>query len=191
MCDTFLKDTYFEELSIPVNVTAIDTRTGTSVVFKEGKVLDAIKSSMRIPGLFVPFKHTEQHLIDGSVIYPTPVSPLKQMGADVTLAVIVTPSPAESQEYFRQKVSRGLTLEQQAAKHNYALVTATFDSLMERLIDTPDSPDVIEHVKPDLFIIPKIKGITWQDFYKVNELIDLGTQAAEAVISKIEKLKWG
>lgn len=191
LCDTFLKDIYFEELSIPLTVVAIDARTGAGVVFREGKVLDAITSSMRIPGLFIPFKHTEPHLIDGSVIYPTPVFPLTQMGAHVTIGVIVTPSPAESQMYFRQKTKGRLTPEQRAARENYALVTATFDSLMERLIDTLDSPNMMRQGKPDLFITPKIAGVSWRDFQKVEELIEFGARAAEAMIPAIEKLKWG
>ncbi len=191
LCDRFLKNTYFEELLFPVTVVAIDTRTGNTVVFREGKVLDAVKSSMRIPGLFVPFKKTERHLIDGSVVCPTPVAPLKKMGAHITLAVSVMPSAVESQKYFRQKIKGRLTQEQRTAKQNYLLVTATFDSLMERLQDLPDSPDVVERVTPDLIIRPDVKGFTWRDFHRINELIECGSQAAEEVISKIEKLKWG
>ncbi len=192
LCDTFLKDTYFEELFLPVNVVAIDIRTGAGVVFREGRVLDAVKSSMRIPNLFIPFKDTERHLIDGSVIYPTPVAPLKIMGADITIGVNVMPTPAESQQYFRQHIEKGrLTPAQRAAKKNYALVAATFDSLMERLLDLPESLDTVERVSPDLFIVPDITGITWRDFHRIDELIDLGAKAAEEIISQIETLKWG
>ena len=191
LCKTLLEDVYFEELLIPINVIAVDTRRGESVVFREGKVLDAIQASMRIPGLFVPFKHTEPYLIDSSVIFPTPVSPLKQMGADVTVAIIVTPSPTESHKHIHQKIKGKLSQEERAAKQNYELVSVTFDSLMKHVIETPDSLDIEERVKPDLFIYPEIKGISWRDFYKINDLIDIGTLAAEAVIPNIEKLKWG
>lgn len=191
LCDDLLKDMYFEELHIPANVVALDIRTGENVVFREGKVLDAITSSMRIPHLFVPFKHTENHLIDSSVIYPTPVYPLKNMGANVTVAVIATPSPAESQLYFLHKPQVKLDAKQRATKENYELVAATFDSLMERLPDTLDSLDTIKRVVPDITIRPQIEGISWRDFHKVHELIDYGIAAAEAVIPELEKLKWG
>ena len=191
LCDDLLQGIYFEELYIPVNVVAIDIRTGENVVFREGKVLDAIASSMRIPRLFVPFTQTERHLIDSSVIYPTPVYPLHNMGANVTVAVIVTPSPAESQHYFLHKPQEKLDAKQRATKENYALVAATFDSLMERLPDTLDSPDSIQRVTPDIFIHPNIEGISWRDFHKVHELIDAGIAATEAVIPELEKLKWG
>lgn len=191
LCDDLLQDTYFEELRIPAHVVAIDIRSGENVVFQEGKVLDAIISSMRIPRLFTPFKQTEAHLIDSSVIYPTPVYPLKNMGANVTVAVVVTPSPAESQRYFLKKPQARFDAKQRATKENYALVAATFDSLMDCLPETHESPDTMKRVAPDISIQPQIEGISWRDFHKVHELIDYGVTATEAVIPEIEKLKWG
>lgn len=191
LCDTLLKNIYFEELPMPVNVVAVDIRRGKCVVFREGKVLDAIKSSMRIPGLFVPFKHTEQHLIDGSMMYPTPIFPLKQLGAHFTIGVTVMPSPRESHNGAHQKAKGQLTPEQQAAKQNYSLVAATFDSLMDRLSDDTDYTQNIERLAPDVSIIPNVKGISWRDFHKVNELIECGIRAAEEALPKIESLKWG
>ena len=191
LCHALLADVYFDDLSIPLNVVAIDTRTGARVVFKEGKVLDAIEASMRIPDLFVPFKQTESYLIDGSVIYPMPVSPLKQMGANITTAVIVTPTPAESQEYFRQRIKGRMTEAQQAMRQNYALVAATFDGLMDRLLDSAEEADNLERVTPDVVILPEVSGISWRDFHRAPALIERGIQATEMVISNIEKLKWG
>ncbi len=191
LCAVLLGNTYFDDLSIPLHVVAIDARTGTSVVFKEGRVIDAVKASMLIPGLFVPFKHSEHHLIDGSVIYPTPVYPLKQMGANITIAVMVTPTPAKSQAYVRQNINSRQTAEQKAMYQNYALVSATFDSLMERLIDSPDAPELAQRVAPDVFILPDMMGISWRDFHRVPALIERGVLAADAAIPQIEKLRWG
>jgi NTE family protein len=191
LCDTFLKDVYFEELLIPMNVVAFDIRTGKGVIFKEGKVLDAIKASMRIPGLFVPFKHTEQYLIDGSVLYPTSVLPLKQTGAHITIAVHVTPPPGKNPQYFYQKMRGRLVSEKQAVEQNYSITAATFDSLMERLTDTPDELPTPERIEPDLVITPDIGSVSWREFHRINELIDAGTRAAESVIPQIEELKWG
>jgi NTE family protein len=190
LCDKFLKDVYFEELLIPMNVMAFNIRTGKSVIFKEGKILDAIKSSMRIPKLFVPFKDTEPYLIDGSVLSPKPVFPLKQMRTDMTIVVHVTPSLGKNPKHFYRKVRGKRTPERQAAEQNYSIMAATFDSLMEQLMDTPDESLDTERFEPDLVITPNIGGIVWRDFHKINELIDAGTQVAEQVIPKIEELKW-
>ncbi len=191
LCDALLGNVYFDELAIPLHVVAIDTRSGAGVVFKEGRVIDAVKNSMRIPKLFVPFARTERHLIDGSVISPTPVHPLKQMGANITVAVAVTPTPKESQKFFQQNPRGRLTPDEKAARENYALVAATFDGLMDRLTDEPDDAELVERVAPDIFILPEIRGISWRDFHQVPRLIEMGAAAAEAVIGQIETLRWG
>ncbi len=191
LCHALLGDIYFDDLPIPFSVMAIDTRTGANVIFREGKVLDAIKASMRIPDLFIPFKQTESYLIDGSVIYPIPILPLKQMGADITTAIIVTPTPTESQEFFRQRTKSRRVGEQRAMRQNYALVAATFDGLMDQLSDTAKQTEPIEPIPPDVLILPDMKGISWRDFHQASTLIERGAQAAEQVISNIETLKWG
>ncbi|MBD3308859.1 AAA family ATPase [candidate division KSB3 bacterium] len=192
LCETLLHNVYFEDLTIPLHVVAIDIRSGTEVMFKEGKVLDAIKSSMRIPGLFVPFKHTERHLIDGSAVHQTPVFPLQCMGANITVAVVVTPSPKESQAFFREAGRGRLSHIQGTVRQNYALVNATFDSLMERLQEVEHLPaDETPTVNPDVYIVPDVTGLSWQDFHRVRELIERGARAAEDVLPHIEHLKWG
>lgn len=191
LCRSLLENVYFDDLKLPLNVVAADTRTAASVVFKEGRVLDAVQSCMRIPEVFVPFPHTEAHLIDGSIIYPMPVLPLKRMGANICAAVSVTPTPAESRQYFQQKMTGRPNAEQRAVRENYTLVTATFDSLMERLTESPEGMASEEQMKPDVLIIPQCKGISWKDFHQVHTLIDVGIQAAEEMIAHIEQLKWG
>ena len=182
LCDAFLKDVYFEELLIPLNVMAFDIRTGRSVIFQEGKVLDAVKSSMRIPGIFAPFRQTEQYLVDSSVFYATPIAPLKQMGAHITIAVQVAPAPG---------VKKRLTPKQLLAEQNYAITAATFDGLMAHMNEMSDDAAQPAKLQPDVVILPEVGGIAWQEFHRINELIDAGIQAAEKAIPKIEELKWG
>ena len=191
LCRSLLENVYFDDLHLPLNVMAVDTRTAASFVFKEGRVIDAVQSCMRIPHVFVPFPQTEAHLIDGSVIYPMPVLPLKRMGANICAAVAVTPTPAESQQYFQQRLKGLLNAEQRAIRENYALVTATFDSLMDRLTESPEGIASEEQMAPDVLITPQCQGISWRDFHQVHRLIDIGIQAAEEMIPNIEKLKWG
>ena len=191
LCRGLLENVYFDDLKLPLNVLSVDTRTAASVAFKEGRVLDAVQASMRIPEVFVPFPQTEAHLIDGSVLYPMPVLPLKRMGANICAAVAVTPTPAESQHYFQQKPMRRLSVEQRAVRENYALVSATFDSLMDSLTESPEGMASEEQITPDALIVPQCKGISWKDFHQVHTLIDIGIQAAEEVLPRIEKLKWG
>jgi NTE family protein len=193
LCDTFLRDVYFEDLLIPLYVIAFDVRTGKVVIFKEGKVLDAIKVSMRIPGLFAPFKHTERYLVDSSVVAYPSVFPLHQMGANMTIAVHLALPPGEILQHdgLRGGKDRFLTREQKAARQNYSMSLSTFDHLMEQLPDTPANGPSEQRARPDMIITPDTRGISWRDFHRINELMDAGGRAAEALLPTIESLKWG
>jgi predicted acylesterase/phospholipase RssA len=114
------------------------------------------------------------------------------MGANITVAVVVTPSPKESQAFFREAGRGRLSHIQGTVRQNYALVNATFDSLMERLQEVGHLPaDETPTVNPDVYIVPDVTGLSWQDFHRVRELIERGARAAEDVLPHIEHLKWG
>ena len=77
----------FSELNIPFSAIACDIEKGEHVVLDEGSVARAIRSSIAIPGIFVPFKHKDRKLVDGAVLDRVPVSTVRQMGADIIIAV--------------------------------------------------------------------------------------------------------
>jgi len=187
--DTFLQDVYFEDLQIPLHVTALNVRAGRGVMFREGKVLDAIISSMRISGLFVPFKETERYLVDNSMFLPTLLRPLRQMGAHILLAVQIPLLSQESSRTFALSQRRWWQPKRYNTRQNQALMAATFDNLMDQMTDhAPDAPSV-QPIEPNVVITPRISGVSWRDFHKINDLIEAGAQAAEAVIPTLEQLK--
>ena len=63
---------------------------GEKVVFTKGPVADAVRASISIPGIFVPAKIDGRLLVDGGVIDRVPVSVVKEMGADLVIAVDVS-----------------------------------------------------------------------------------------------------
>ncbi|MCX7678559.1 MAG: patatin-like phospholipase family protein [Spirochaetes bacterium] len=84
--------TKIEDLPIPLSIVATDFYTGKPVVFRSGNVLDAIRASISIPGVFTPVRWGESILIDGGVSNPLPVDVVKRMGAGLTVAVNLHPS---------------------------------------------------------------------------------------------------
>nr|CAA6829670.1 MAG: UPF0028 protein YchK [uncultured Thiotrichaceae bacterium] len=60
---------------------------GREIWFTEGPVIDAVRASIALPGLFPPFKYNDQWLIDGGLVNPVPVSLCRVMGADTVIAV--------------------------------------------------------------------------------------------------------
>jgi NTE family protein len=82
-----LKVKTFEELRIPLAVTATDFSTGEGVVFHSGPLIDPVRASCSYPGMFLPVKIRGRFLIDGMLSHTVPTRPLRQMGADRVLAV--------------------------------------------------------------------------------------------------------
>ncbi|MGS2720096.1 patatin-like phospholipase family protein [Paraglaciecola aestuariivivens] len=84
--DNFSFDT-FEQLNKPFATVATDLYSGREVNFTEGSVIDAVKASCAIPGLFAPHLHNNRWLVDGGVVNPVPVNMCRMLGADVVIAV--------------------------------------------------------------------------------------------------------
>ncbi len=85
--NSILKVKTFEELRIPLAVTATDFSTGEGVVFHSGPLVDPVRASCAYPGMFLPVKIRGRMLIDGMLSHTVPSEPLRQMGADYVLAV--------------------------------------------------------------------------------------------------------
>ncbi|MBU8877701.1 patatin-like phospholipase family protein [Bacillus sp. FJAT-29790] len=79
-----------EQLEIPVRVVATDLMTGEKVIFDKGSIADAVRASISIPGIFVPEKLNGRLLVDGGVVDRIPVSVVKEMGADIVIAIDVS-----------------------------------------------------------------------------------------------------
>ncbi|MGB4269617.1 MAG: patatin-like phospholipase family protein, partial [Spirochaetota bacterium] len=86
------KSVDIEDLKLPIAIVATDFYSGKPIVFTKGNVLDAIRASISIPGIFVPVKYMDTVLIDGGVSNPLPVDVVKRMGAGITIAVNLHPT---------------------------------------------------------------------------------------------------
>lgn len=87
-----------EELRIPYAAVAANLLTGEQVVFTHGGVVDAIRASIAIPGIFIPAQHDGQHLVDGGAINPLPIDVAEFLGADIVIAVDVNLQPGRGHE---------------------------------------------------------------------------------------------
>ena len=82
-----LKVKTFEELRIPLGVTATDFNSGEGIVFHSGSIVDPVRASCAYPGMFLPVNIRGRWLVDGMLSYPVPTRPLREMGAQRVLAV--------------------------------------------------------------------------------------------------------
>jgi len=85
--DLALEDKTFDELKIPFAAVATDVESGAEVILNQGKVIDAVRASIAIPGIFTPVKYQDYYLVDGGIVDPVPVDVVQKMGADIIIAV--------------------------------------------------------------------------------------------------------
>ncbi len=84
-------DAKIEDLPIPIGLVATDLFNGEAVVLRSGNVIDAVRASISMPGIFVPVKYGESVLVDGGVANPLPIDIVQAMGADLSIAVNLHP----------------------------------------------------------------------------------------------------
>ena len=75
------------ELPIPFGAVATELASGREIWLREGKVLDAVRASCAMPGLFTPVIRNDMVVVDGGLVNPVPVSMCRAMGADLVIAV--------------------------------------------------------------------------------------------------------
>lgn len=82
-------DVNFEDLEIPLAVVAADVQSMEEVVINKGSVVEAVRASISMPVVFTPVKWGNRFLIDGGVVNPMPVDVVRNMGAEIVIAVNV------------------------------------------------------------------------------------------------------
>ena len=87
-----------EALDRPFAAVATDLLGHREVVFTRGGLVDAIRASISIPGVFTPARCGDRDLVDGALVNPLPVSVLRAMGAARIIAVDVNLRPGTGSE---------------------------------------------------------------------------------------------
>jgi len=82
-----VEDVPIESLPRPFGAVATDLQTGREVWFQSGSLLEAVRASIALPGLFSPVLHQGRWLVDGGLVDPLPVSLCRALGADRVIAV--------------------------------------------------------------------------------------------------------
>ncbi|MDA0261832.1 MAG: patatin-like phospholipase family protein [Proteobacteria bacterium] len=76
-----------EELKVPFAAVAADLRTGHEIWLTKGRLVDALRASFALPGLFRPHRVDGSWLVDGALVNPVPVSVCRAFGATMVIAV--------------------------------------------------------------------------------------------------------
>lgn len=89
--------TSFDALPIPFRCVATDLVSGKEFVFKDGSLAQALRATMSIPGAFTPVRDGQRVYVDGGLVNNLPTNVVRQMGADIVIAVHLETQPMQSQ----------------------------------------------------------------------------------------------
>jgi len=76
----------FDSLVVPFRCVAVDVASGELAVFRRGSMVEAIRASIAIPGVFSPARLNGEYYVDGGVIQSLPVEPLLEFEPDFIIA---------------------------------------------------------------------------------------------------------
>jgi len=85
--ESYIGQTKIEDLVIPFRAVCADLFEAKVVEVKKGKLSTAIRASSSIPLIFKPVRRDGKLLIDGGAVLPIPVQTVRDMGADIVVAV--------------------------------------------------------------------------------------------------------
>tara|TARA_B100001109_G_scaffold59335_1_gene48071 strand:+ start:791 stop:1726 length:936 start_codon:yes stop_codon:yes gene_type:complete len=151
----------FEDLKIPLLVTATDLVTGNPIIYKTGDLVDAVVQSSTIPGFVEPTYQNNRMLVDGGISLPTPVTPLIGecdfiISINITRGVSNQPEPNNIFEILNR--SRDISIGQ----------------LNKFLLE-----------KANFIIKPEHNNLHWSAFDKSDEFLKVGEKAASDSIESL------
>ncbi len=88
----------FEDLKIPLAVTATDVETGEGIIIKQGNLLEALRAAIAFPGIFTPVRFRDRFLVDGGLCNPVPVDVARSLGADKVIGICAIPDSRLAQK---------------------------------------------------------------------------------------------
>lgn len=182
MADLLGDDLTFADLPLPLAMVAVDIHTGREVILQGGLVIDAVRATISVPGVFMPVDLGDYRLVDGGVLDNVPVDVARGMGATRTIAVDVLPSFSANVP-GQQPVETGLQLAFAPRQ-----LSEVYQVLM--IMIAAQSESRLRQYPPDLLIRPVLPpSVTLlSGFNRAAELIAAGEEATEAALPAIREL---
>ena len=199
-------DKGIKKLPKTFSCVATDLVSGRETWLREGPVIDAVRASIALPGLFTPAVHEGRLLVDGGLVNPVPVSLCRALGADIVIAVDLNWDLVGR----RNRVS-GNDQKEEAGEDNGSLVDtilARFRPGKRRKQDgEPDMPSMLDVLgtslnimqvritqsrlagePADAMIRPRLSDIAAMDFHRAPAAIAEGEKAAQHALPMIQEL---
>lgn len=206
-------DINIEDLPKPFTCVSTDLETGQEIWFQEGPLLDAIRASIALPGIFTPVHLKNRWLVDGGLVNPVPVSVCRALGAELVIAINLnqdilnrhTGQLTHTYQYvddhedsvensLLQKISGELKQRADALLSQFIepkiptpglfdVLTGSITIMQDRLTRSRMAGD-----PPDILLNPHVAHIGLLEFDRAAEAIEAGKQSVTSMLPAINCL---
>ncbi len=192
-------DAAIEDLSIRYTAVATDLAARKEVWISQGALFDAIRASIAIPTIFTPVSFRGRLLVDGGLTNPVPIAPTLRDHTDLIIGVNLNGQydPRLRREARQAKKPRGRyqqkldefaeglgwrsSAEEQKVEHSLLDVLSQSIDLMESQVGRFK---LAAH-RPDVLIEIPGNSAFFYEFFRADELIDIGAQAARRALDRV------
>jgi NTE family protein len=203
-------DTDIEDLPVAFGAVATDLYTGEEIWLRAGPMMQAVRASSGLPGLFAPTWHQDRWLIDGGVVNPVPVSLCRALGADSVIAVDLSRSVTRSA--LRPGTPEAPPAAPAVASSEGSAILKKWSGLVDGLVESfrskRDEPglfevmsgsvnimqDRITHSRfaldpAELVLHPVLDDFQLMDFHRAREAIAAGRACVEQAAAQLQPLR--
>lgn len=166
----------FDDLPIPFRCVATNINGVQEVVLSSGSLPVAMRSSMAIPGIFKSVRIGDMNLVDGGMLNNLPVDVVREMGADIVIAIDLTQNKHEDRSFTLSDLFGNLEL----------------GGLLDWVISRPDIQKYnVNRKNADLYINPDLGDFEALSFSakKIAEMISIGERVGKEYLPEMQKLK--
>lgn len=180
------------ELRLPFGCVATELASGRELWLRKGKLLDVVRASCAMPGLFTPVIRAGTVLVDGGLVNPVPVSMCRAMGADLVVAVDLSwgklgPYRDRARRTMPARDMPETSPEPQAIEPRIPSMFEVFMTSLD-IVEQRVARSRLSGEPADVLITPLLPDFATLDYHRGNEAIAEGRAAVERMSPLIEQV---
>lgn len=179
----------FEDLDIPLAVTAVDLEAGAQVVIHTGPLLPAVQATCTVPGVLSPVKLGGRWLVDGGLMNVLPVDVAWMSAPDLVVAVNVGGVRERRIPQLDWRLTSllsrlgGIVPNPATAKVTFEILVRAAEIMLER-----QTTLAAAMTAPELLIEPELGDMGLRDFDRLDDAVAAGRRSAEAALPALHRL---
>ena len=192
------QDREIAELEIPFGAVATELSSGREIWLRHGKLLDVVRASIAMPGLFTPVVHEGVVLVDGGLVNPVPVSMCRALGAEIVIAVDLSwgklgpyrnmgrdlpAPPPEEPSWIGRLLGAGRRRDEPAMPSIFEVFNTALDIVEQRVARSRLAGE-----PADILITPLLANFRTMEYHRAKEAITEGHAAVERMAPLLQQV---